>query len=557
MSLLFFDLPELTLEQLDSCTLRLDALESWLGELPFAHPSICSQKLNGLLTEFNQLKFIPLRRLEWLNLLQPAVNKVMQGLDRGSHLQQEGDQAQALQQHLAQGYKRVINDLLKLREQLLPHLLARSLLQALFAALENSSALILRSCLLSVNAPQTSWQELNLLYNLACQSRLQHKNLKETAPLNCEQVYFQALLLGLIQAESLRRDEINQVYPLLAEWSRLINRLAYNHPHRLFVITAENNYAPKRATLNTEEKNKPQLSNGAKYRGLALDTRMLAETLQETLAKSNLSKRLIQHLATCLGEVSTRITPRITTNEPITLVLGLRSVHFHMNNQRTLDTLIAGSNVAKGAIKSNPFLNNTNLQDPWAAAFDTGENNSSGNIQLIEMESNLSTSLEEELSKRHPVHQLVQINASATGYCLFWLGEAADQLKTGELVAFKEKASEPWQAGLIRWVREAAEGQQLGVERLGGRMQPCAVKPIIKVGEPRDYMPGFLIPELPVLGVSAGLITPLLPFREGQKVEISYSQGVEKARLVELISSPGEFNHFRLESLGQKGLSLH
>lgn len=525
MSLLLFDLPELNRDQLDNCELRLDALENWLKELPFAHPGISSQKLSLFLDEFNQLKFIPLRRLEWLNVLQPAVAKVTQGLDRSSRLHNEGDQAQALQQQMAQGYKRVVNDLLKLRDQLQPPILARSLLQALFTALEHSCAIILRSCLLSVTAPHTSWNELNLLYNLACQSRLQHKNLKETAPQNCEQIYFQTVLLGLIQAETLRKDEINQVYPFLGEWSGLISRLPYDHPNGLFVISTDNHYLPKRtclpsacltgADLENDEKPKQPLSASAKSRSLAIDTRMLAETLITNLSDSNISKRLLQHLAACLGEVSNGITPRIEVDQPIQLVLGLRSTHFHMNNRQTLSSLIADNN------------------------------------------SNAIPLPEEELDKRYPIHQLTQVNASATGYCFFWPSEATDQLKTGELVAFKEKANEPWQAGLIRWVREVNAGQQLGVERLGGRMQPCAVKSVIKLGEQKEFMHGFLIPEMQVLGIAASLITPLLLFREGQKVEISYNQGLEKARLIELISSPGEFNRFRLESLGPEGLSLH
>lgn len=530
MSLLLFDLPELTLDQLNSCALRLDALESWLGELPFAHPGICSQKLSCLLEEFNQLNFLPLRRLEWLNLLQPTAIKVIQGLDRGldkgNYSQKEGHQAQTLQQELAKGYKRVVNDLLKLRDQLPPPILARSLLQALFISLEHSSAIILRSCLLSISAPPTSWPELNLLYNLACQSRLQHKTIKETAPLNCEQVYFQTLLLGLIQAENLRKDEVNQVYPLLAEWSQHISRLAYDHPQRLFVILADKDYVPERACLTNNKQATPALTNGAKSRSLALDTRMLAKTLQETLAKSSLSKRLIQHLAACLDELSTSLTPRIETQGAIPLVLGLRSVHFHMNNRRTLGTLLPANN----------------LLPDTAAALE---------------EANASNLSEEESNKHYPLYQTLQINASATGYCLFWEGEAINQLRTGELVAFKESNKTAWQAGLIRWVREVTGGQQLGVECLSGRMQPCAIKPIIKIGEPKAFMHGFLIPELQVLGITAGVITPLLPFREGQNVEISSNQGIEQAKLIELISCPGEFNHFRLEPLEQKELSLH
>lgn len=555
MSLLLFDLPELNRDQLQSCELRLNALENWFNELPLAHPEVSGQRLNLLLGEFNQLKFLPLRRLEWLNLLEPLAIQVTQSLDTSSHLEQQGDLAQQLQIQLAQGYKRVVNDLLKLRDQLPAAILARSLLQALFSALQHSGGLILRSCLFSVSAPSSSWAELNLLYHLACQSRLQNKNLQTSAPQNCEQAYFQAVLLGLIQAENLRKDEVKQIFPLLAQWSQQLHRLAPDHPGQLFIISAEHQYIPQRADLNSEQENTTKLTNSAKARSFALDTRLLADSLQANLTDNNLSKRLTQHLASCLGEVSTRITPRIDNNEPIELVLGLRSAHFHMNNQRPLDTLIAGGNQVN-KIKDNPFIKQT-INDPWAAAFDAGENTSSGNIQLVEMETNLSTSLNEELNKRYPIHPLEQVNASATGYCIFWPGEGAALLKTGELIAFREIVSDPWQAGLIRWVREVAKGHQLGVERLGGRMQPCAVKLLVKIGQPRDFMPGFLIPELQILGVAASLVTPLLPFREGQKVEISHSQGLEKARLIELISSPGEFNHFRLEATGQNNLSLH
>ena len=554
MSLLLFNLPELNRDQLSSCELRLDAVENWLKNLPLAHPEASCQQLTQFLEEFNQLNFIPLRRLEWLNLIQPRVKQITQSLDTGSHLQQEGDLAQNLQQLLAQGYKRVVNDLLKLREQLAPPLLARSLVQALFSALQESGALILRSCLLSVSAPASSWAELNLLYHLACQSRLQHKDRQTTSPKNCEQAYFQVVLLALIQAETLRSDEITLIYPLLGQWAQLLNRLAEDHPNQLFVISAANQFVPKRTNPKNKPTEKPT-SAASKARGLSLDTRILTETLNASLAHSSLSKRLTQHLAASLGEVHTRITPRVDTNAPIELVLGLRSVHFHMNNKRPLESLVAGSNLNK-QIKDNPFLSTTQ-DDPWGAAFDAGENTSNGYMQAVEIETNLSTSLDEELKKRHPIYSLEQVNASATGYCIFWQGEEVPLLKTGELVAFREQPSDPWQAGLIRWVKDANQGLQMGIERLGGRMQPCAVKPIIKIGEPRDFMPGFLIPELQVLGIPAGLITPLLPFREGQKVEISYSQGVEKAKLVNLISSPGAFNHFELESLGTRGLSLH
>lgn len=547
MSQLPLSFPEVCRDHLESCATQLEALESWIGKLPLAHPSASQEKLAQLMSELNQLRLQPLRRQEWLNVLQPVIQQVLSELDRAHHAL-NAEKAQGLQQHLAQGYKRVVNDLLELRGQLPVPLLARSLLHALYAAIQHTGALIYRSCKLSISAPATSWSELNLLYHIACQSRLQLKPVEQNPPQNCQQAYLQLVLLGLVQAESLRRDELELLFPKLALWSKQLALLPPGDIHSLFQVLAKNNYLPRRAEF---------LTQATVDRELGLDTRSIIRLLDSELQQkqSLLGNRLIQHLQTALGEVSERGTPRVDASGPIQLALGLRSVHFHLNQRRPFESLVAGENLSVQP-KENPFLQQQQL-DPWAGAHDAAENTSTGYIELIEIDHNLSTSLEQELNKRHPQYDQQLVNTSATGYCLYWPGKAPPLLRTGELVALKEKAANPWQLGLIRWIKEVADGHQLGIERLGSRMQPCAIKPIIKVGEPVAYMPGFFIPELRVLGIAASVITPLLPFREGQKVSISQEKGVQRARLAQLMTSPGEFNQFRLEPLGQEGLSLH
>lgn len=554
MSLLPLSFPEVCHDQLESCATQLEALESWIGKLPLAHPSASQEKLAQLMSELNQLRLQPLRRQEWLNVLQPVIQQVLSELDR-HHDPQSRPLAQALQNLQAQGYKRVINDLLELRGQLPPPLLAKALLQSLHTALGCLGALIFRSCRFSISAPSECWPELNLLYYIACQSHLQHKQVQLAAPQNCEQAYLQWVLLGLIHPESLRSDELERLLPHLALWSKQLALwskqqlpLPPANQNGLFQVLAKNNYQPSRAAVLIET---------TTDRELGLDTRDITTTLFTELqqGESALGNRLIQHLLASLGEASERMLPRVDASGSVFLVLGLRSVHFHLNQRRPFESLVAGENLSVQP-KENPFLQQQQL-DPWAGAHDAAENTSTGYIELIEIDHNLSTSLEQELNKRHPQYDLQLVNTSATGYCLYWPGKAPPLLRTGELVALKEKAANPWQLGLIRWIKEVADGHQLGIERLGSRMQPCAIKPIIKVGEPVAYMPGFFIPELRVLGIAASVITPLLPFREGQKVSISQEKGVQRARLAQLMSSPGEFNQFRLEPLGQESLSLH
>ena len=550
MSLLPLDFPELCRDQLDSCATRKDALEAWLQKLPLAHPLASQEKLSQLLSEFNQLHFPPPRRLEWLKFIAKTANQVCKELDQGHHLGGKGEAAQLLEKQLSQGYKRTLNDLLSLRSQLPASILGQCLLEALFYALTHTGAMISRSCRFSVTAPEKTWRELYLLYRLACQSKLQDREVqKDQAPHNCEQAYYQVLLLGIIQAENLRSDEVALLYPYLGEWGPLLLLTAASSPDAQFQVLASRDFLPQRSqadnSVNSEQ-------------DFGLNTRRVSEELARQLEeeRSPFSNRLLQHLLSLLSEASERNAPRLDASGTIKLVLGLRSVHFHLSGKKPFEQLAAGGNLSVQA-RSNPFLQEVQPDDPWSTAHDAAENKSTGQIQLVDMETtHLSTSIDEELDKRYPTHLLNQVNTSATGYCLSWPGEAPKNLATGELIALKEKPTDPWQPAVIRWVRQAPEGYQLGAELLPSRMQPCAIKPIIKMGDPVGYMPGFLIPELKVLGTPASVITPLLPFREGQKVDITAQQGKQRAKLVHLLSTPGEFNQFQLESLGAEGLNL-
>jgi len=547
MSLLPLDFPELCRDQLDSCATRKDALEAWLQKLPLAHPLASQEQLSQLLSEFNQLHFQPPRRLEWLRLIAARANQVCKELDQSPHFSREAEAAQHLERQLSQGYKRALNDLLNLRSQLPASILGQSLLEALFKALTHTSSLISRSCQFSVTTPEKTWRELYLLYRLACQSKLQHREVQQDrGPHNCEQAYHQALLLGIIEAENLRSDEVAQLYPRLGEWGRLLLLTAADSPDAQFQVLASCDFFPQRSqadnSVNSEQ-------------DFGLNTRLLSEELAHQLEEksSPFSNRLLQHLLALLSEASERNAPRLDASGTISLVLGLRSVHFHLSGKKPFEQLAAGGNLSIQT-KGNPFLQEVRSDDPWSAAHDAAENKSTGQVQLVEMESSsLSTSIDEELDKRYPTHLLNQVNTSATGYCLSWPGEAPKNLATGELIALKEKPTDPWQPAVIRWVRQAPEGYQLGAELLPSRMQPCAIKPIIKIGDPVGYMPGFLVPELKVLGTPPSVITPLLPFREGQKVDITAQQGKQRAKLVQLLSTPGEFNQFQLESLGTEG----
>lgn len=548
MSLLDLHCPALDRDQLSRCETRLDALEHWLQQQASLPLQEQAQQQGQMLHEINRLRLLPPRRLEWLSLLAPRLQQTATSLEQQNPLEPTAIlQAQDLQDQLAQGYKRVILDLLALRNQLPALLLARTLLIALHAALSSLTGLIYRACRFSITAPGNCWAELNLLYRLACQSRLQHKNLASPKPDTCEQQYLLAVLLGLIKAENLQPSELDSLYPWLIQWTENLHTLAADAPETQFILSESTGWRPAHVEDATN-----LTANGT----LGLDTRKITTQVRQLLQQDErpLGNRLLQHLLACLDAGSSAGNTRLNTQGDIQLVLGLRSVHFHLNERKPFESLVAAQNLGK-APKDSPFLQQA-PQDPWSSAHDTAENQSIGYTQLVELETDLSTSLEEELDRRHPIHPLKLVNTNANGYSLYWPGTAPSQLRTGELVALKEQAASAWQPGFIRLIREVNGGHQLSIELLGGRLQPCAIKPIIKIGPAVEYLPGFLIPELKVLGAPPSLITPLLPFREGQKVSISTRQGLQRGKLEQLLSSPGEFNQFRLDQLEQEGLSL-
>ncbi len=547
MSLLPLDFPELNRDQLSCCELREDALENWLQTLPLAHPLASQALLLELVSELNQLKGLAaLRRLKWLEHLSKTAKQVCQELDQGSQAEQQGQAAQDLTQHLTQGYKRCLNDLLESRDQLPKNFLGPALLHCYYQALVLTGDLVRRSCELSVTTPEKTWHELYLLYRLACQSKLQQRPVQKQPPINCEQAYYQVLLLGLIEADNLRQDEVEQLYPFLAKWTSYLEIVPAKAPEASFQILASQGFKPVRHHTSHPVNSEHDFGINA--------TAELSDELNRLLENPEhpLSKRLTQHLQALLNENAERNAPRLNTSGPVELVLGMRSVHYHLSGRQPFEQLVAGSNLSIKE-KTNPFLQQGSSEDPWGKAHDAAENKSYGHLQVVDIDTaDLSTSITDALDKRHPIYQLQQVNTSATGYCLAWPGEAPANLTTGELIAIKETEQTPWQPAVVRWVRSTPEGHQLGVELLPSRMQPCAIKPIIKKGDPVDFMPGFILPELKIVGTPASVLTPLLPFREGHKVVITQPGRQQRAHLVQLLSNSGQFNQFQLELLGQE-----
>ena len=116
---------------------------------------------------------------------------------------------QALQNHLAVGYKLIIARVLarsgKDRDQLLAVSLQR--------ASHSLCSPLIRASQLYCPVPEGLWLELHQLYQIACEQRLQRQVIRDplarhTQGLSTEQTYVTALLLGCARTNQMRQNGI-------------------------------------------------------------------------------------------------------------------------------------------------------------------------------------------------------------------------------------------------------------------------------------------------------------------------------------------------------------
>ena len=158
----------------------------------------------------------------------------------------------------------------------------------------------------------------------------------------------------------------------------------------------------------------------------------------------------------------------------------------------------------------------------------------------------------EDATESYPSHELPIVNHSPGGYCLTWPGEVPSQLQAGELLGIQDSPGQNWSVAVVRWIRQVrGGGTQMGIELIAPHAQPCAVQLVRKNEQNSQYLRALLLPEISVISRPATLITPRLPFQEGNKVLINHNSETSRAVLSRKQASTGSFTQFEYRLLGE------
>jgi hypothetical protein len=542
------------------------AARQWLDSLPRTNLGHSSRALFQAVTELNRVTLAPHQRLELLEQLRPVVHFICQGLSRhylGQPLAlpdqplKVAQLAHTLLEGLTQGYVRVA---LQIQQQ--PRgsgfrTPAQALATVLHRALSDTSLNLLRDFQLYRDPRRSTWARLHRLASWAQRQQLDAVSVAD--PLGgsgtLRAAYIRALLLGSAHTYQLRQDEIARLWQRLPAWTSLASLTAAGSSDGL-LVDPRSDEGPRRPELISVPIDAGWLCLDTSAVCAQLATELEADT---TTALDQLSSEALTLVQQAWQRSLRRHQERQPCSVTVEVALGLAAAHHFISGEADFDLLLSLSGHQRlQPAQRNPFLKQSGSpvpqrpRDVWDSAYQTRFK-----AEAVEAIDYQVRSHHQQQSKQQARYQAVEattVNTSAGGYCLQWNGHAAP-VKTGEIIAIREKDHKIWRVGVVRWVRLDQTGPQWGVELLSPTATAYGGRVIHKSGPPGDYLRVLVLPAMPELRLPPTLITPRLPFRVGQKVQLAVRDDEARVQLTRRLRAAAGFSQFEFSRLGGVSVS--
>ncbi len=557
-------LPEQKIANLSFCDATPKAFGRWVGALPVANIGETSRQLYHAIIELNQLIIAPQQRLALLELIRHRINFVCKELSRHylglaialpDKQRKIANLSQALQLHLANGYKTTLIELLdsgaidKNR---------KTIAMACHRIVTDLGQTILRAHQLYCPSPTRSWLECHRVYRFALRNKLydvqvEDENLMHRQSNTIADAYKRLLLLGCARPNQLRQNELVQAYELFECWTDRVTCSQEIGEESLFLVNMERDAAPIYSSLlGPEERNGDSFGfNTVELSADIADYQNRRNEKDKQAGHSlpmpaNVSENLLAHLSQAFGVLTKRNFKRITTQGELQVAVGLSAAHYYIAGEKSFKAFIESG--ATTDDEENYFIARAKRNnDAWAGAHDaapTGDFMSSADTPI-----NFKTSAgtRDEGGSRPKTYKTPLVNTSPGGYCVSWTSEMPPSLQAGEVLAVREQPSHPWSVAVVRWIRQLRQqGTQIGVELLAPSATPCGVRLIQKVGNSSEFLRGLLLPEVSVIGQPATLITPRLPFQQGSRIVLRQGDREDNGQLSKRLSATGSISQFEL-----------
>nr|WP_298142472.1 molecular chaperone [uncultured Pseudomonas sp.] len=559
--------PTLDKRSLSFCDATPRGLKLWIGKLPKANIGETARQLYQALIELNQLLTPSDIRLQMLELLRPEVYFVCQQLERhflnqaivlDERPRKVANLCQALQNHLAVGYKLIVVHLAPQQNLDRNQLLATALQRAVYSL----CGPLVRATQLYCPVPEGLWLELHQLYQIALERDLQRRVIRDPQArhvddLSIEQSYLAALMLGCARCNQMRQAAIARLAEALEPWSAQVRLQAGNAPSSLFAVALTVDGPPRYISL---------LQGGELPGSLGIDPTPLVDALKaylqlpaeqrsqsSLLVPEGLSTDMLQHLCAAWGDISERSFQRNQGQGSLNLCIGMSALHFFLANKRPFNEVLKRPNELGAAVFEAP----SGTPDIWAKAFDAPKTRDWAHhlpMENIEYQRSGADNVDSGAApaEGYPTFTLPIVNHSPGGYCMSWPKEVPSQLQAGEIIGLQDSPEHAWSVAVVRWIRQVrGGGTQMGIELVAPHAEPCGLQLVRKTESNSQYLRALLVPGISAISRPATLITPRLPFQEGNKVLVNRNGNERPALLSRRQTSTGSFNQFEYRELEQ------
>ncbi|MDB5996302.1 MAG: hypothetical protein JWP42_3438 [Pseudomonas sp.] len=550
--------------RLSFCDATPRDLKRWIANLPKANIGETARQLYQGLSELNQLLTPSDNRLQMLELLRPEVYYVCKHLERhflhqaivlDERSRKIANLCQALQSHLAIGYKQIVMRVTPRFSKDRAPLLALALQRAIHCL----NGPLIRATELYCPVPEALWLELHQLYRIACTHRLQHLSQRDelasqTKDLSIEQTYIVALLLGAARCNQLRQNQIARLAEVLEPWSKLIKLQAEKPADGLFAVAPDLDVGPRYRSKFRAEQQESLLGLDPQPLVAAIEAHLQkTETAQPLPIPAGLSLDTLQHLNAAWGQAVERSFQRTPSEGTLTLCVGMSALHFYLGGQRSFSDILKNPGTGRAQFAATPT--SAREKDQWSHAFDAARHGTADTLlpyEEIEYP-HLQNDDSHEAADRNshfPTYALPVINHSPGGYCLAWPGAVPAELQAGEMVGIEDTAGGGWSIAVVRWIRQVrGGGTQMGIEQVAPYAEPCGLQLVRTRDDHSQYLRGLLLPAISAIDLPATLLAPRLPFQEGNKVLINTNGEERRAGLDRRVASTNSFNQFAYRSL--------
>ncbi|PHX44668.1 molecular chaperone [Pseudomonas sp. NZIPFR-PS5] len=536
--------PVPTQSSLSFCDATPKDMKRWIATLPKANLGEMARQLYQGLGELNQLLTPSDNRMQLLELLRPEVFFVCKHLERHflnqsvvleERPRKVANLCQALQNHLAIGYKQIIARVaVKLGKDRIGLLTT-----ALQRALSCLNGPLIRANQLYCPVQDGLWLEMHQIYQIARQHQLQNVPVADSLAHNIqamsvEQTYIVALLMGCSRCNQMRQHNIGKLAEALDAWSAMVTLQQPLDSNSLYAVSPAADTAPRYAALYDEDQ-RPNLL-GIDPRGLSAALERYTETPVEERSKSalkvpaGLSIDVLQHLAAAWGDVSERAFQRTPGQGTLTVCVGMSALHYYVGGQQSFSDLLQMSTLSRVVDYTLQPLKPVK-HDPWAQTADAQRDGTSNSMLPFE----------EIEYKRDDA----ETNAASDGQKSFPT-KVPDQLQAGEMIGIQDHGH-GWSIAVVRWVRQVrGGGMQMGVELIAPFAQACGMQ-LTRAEQSSQFLRALLLPEVRAIDVPATVIAPRLPFEDGSKVLINTSGEQRRASLSNRRATTGSYNQFEYQ----------